>query len=307
MAAARAGERALEQRQLGRTGVRVSALGFGGAPAGLTDYLGAWDANADSSASAVVDAIRRALDLGITYFDTAPGYGEGRSEEIFGRGLSADRARIFLATKVSARDWNSPALQASIEGSLRRLRTDHLDLIQYHGGWLTELDADRLLDAETLALCARLREEGKIRFVGFTAEGQTGATERAIASGTFDTVMLPYSLTHQMTGAYRNRNLPEATALSRARECGLGTIAMRTLTSGLFPRWLGAIGANETFDWNRALLAFVLSHPQIDVALVGMRTAQEVDRNVAATDPRWRVDHAELHDGYGAARERGHP
>lgn len=294
----------LEQRQLGMTGARVSVLGFGGAPAGLTDYLGLWDAGAHSSEAAAVGAIRRALDLGITYFDTAPGYGEGRSEEIFGRGLGGDRSRVFLATKVTARDWHRAALGASVESSLRRLRTDYLDLVQYHGGWLTDADADRLLDADTLALCARLRDEAKIRFLGFTAEGPTGAAERVIASAAFATVMLPYSLTHQMTRAYRNRNLPEATALSLARATGLGTIAMRTLTSGLFRRWLAVIGADETFDWHRALLSFALSHPQIDVALVGMRTAEEVERNVAAADPRWRVDHADLHDGYGATRER---
>jgi aryl-alcohol dehydrogenase-like predicted oxidoreductase len=293
----------MERRTFGRTGADVSALGFGGAPAGLTNYLGRWEAAAEASRASVVRAIRRALDLGVTYFDTAAGYGDGLSEEIFGEGLGADRRRVFLATKTRRPNWTPAAIRAELEDSLRWLRTDHVDLLQFHGGWWTDDDAARVLEGGGLETYERLRDEGKVRFVGFTAEGPNGPVERLIASGRFDALMMCYNLCYQAAGAYRNRTLPPETALSLARGQGMGVVTMRTLTSGLLQRWLARIApeVGESIDWNAALLGYVLSHPQVDVALVGMRTAEEVERNVEiVASGAFRVDMPALHDGYGA-------
>lgn len=295
---------AIEQRIFGRTGVPVSALGFGGAPAGLTNYLGRWDATATASRDAVVRAIRRALEHGVTYFDTAPGYGDGISEATFGRALGGDRPRIFLATKTSRSSWTPAAIRAQLEASLRRLGTDYVDLLQFHGGWYTARDAEQILDQGGLATYERLREEGKVRFLGFTAEGPNGAVERLIASGRFDAMMMCYNVCYQTPGAYRNRALPPETALSQARAHGMAVVTMRTLTSGLLQRWLAQIAPAiaGAVDWHAALLGYVLSHPQVDVALVGMRTAEEVDHNVAAvTSGAFRLDMAALHDAYDGA------
>src|SRR5919107_1312461 len=93
----------MEYRSLGSTGLSVSAVAFGGAPAGLTNYLSAYDPDDPAQAAAVAGAVVRALELGITYFDTALGYGDGRSERIFGQGRrrAGDLARrMVLATKV---------------------------------------------------------------------------------------------------------------------------------------------------------------------------------------------------------------
>jgi len=293
----------MEYRVLGRTGARVSALGFGGAPAGLTNYLAAWDAAAPQSRAQVELAVRRALDLGVTYFDTAPGYGGGISEELFGRALGADRERVFLATKTPAGAWEPPAIRAALEESLRRLGTDRVDLLQFHGGWLGPDDAAAVLERGGLETYERLREEGKVRFLGFTCEGQTGAAERLIESGRFDALMIAYNLCYQGPGAYRNRDLPPWTALSLARARGMGVLTMRTLTSGVLQRWLARVAGGASIDWSAALLGFVLSHPQVDVALVGMRTPEEVALNVAAVDEgAFRVDMPSVQDGYGAAR-----
>jgi aryl-alcohol dehydrogenase-like predicted oxidoreductase len=293
----------MEYRVLGRTGARVSALGFGGAPAGLTNYLAAWDAGSAESRSSVERAVRRALDLGITYFDTAPGYGGGISEELFGRALRADRERVFLATKTPRGAWDPAGVRAALEESLRRLGTDRVDLLQFHGGWLGPEDAAAVLEAGGLETYERLRQEGKVRFLGFTCEGQTGAAERLIESGRFDTLMIAYNLCYQGPGAYRNRDLPPLTALSLARAQGMGVLTMRTLTSGVLQRWLAQLPVPPDLDWNAALLGFVLSHPQVDVALVGMRTAEEVERNAAAVEQgAFRVDMPAVQDGYGAAR-----
>jgi aryl-alcohol dehydrogenase-like predicted oxidoreductase len=292
----------MEWRTFGRTGAEVSALGFGGAPAGLTNYLGRWEATAESSRASVIRAIRRALDGGVTYFDTAPGYGDGVSEEIFGDGLGPDRPRVYLATKTPRTSWTPAAIRAELEASLRRLRTDYVDLLQFHGGWWTDDDAARALERGGLETYERLRAEGKARHLGFTAEGSNGAVERLIASGRFDAMMICYNVCYQAAGAYRNRLLPPETALSLARGQGMGVVTMRTLTSGLLQRWLAQVAPEVAgaVDWNAALLGYVLSHPQVDVALVGMRTAEEVDRNVEATTGRaYRVDMSAIHDGYG--------
>jgi predicted aldo/keto reductase-like oxidoreductase len=115
--------------------------------------------------------------------------------------------------------------------------------------------------------------------------------------------MMCYNVCYQAAGAYRNQTLPPETALSLARGQGMGVVTMRTLTSGLLQRWLTRIAPEVagTIDWNAALLGYVLSHPQVDVALVGMRTAEEVDRNVeVVAGGAFRVDMSALHDGYGA-------
>lgn len=292
----------MEQRVLGRTGVTVSALGFGGAPAGLTNYLGHWDATAVASQSAVERAIRRAVDRGVTYFDTAPGYGGGIAEEVFGRGLGADRQRVFLATKTPRSDWTPAGIRTALEASLRRLATDHVDLLQFHGGWYTTADADQIIERGGLETYERLREEGQVRFLGFTSEGPNAPVERLIATGRFDLVMMCFNFCYQSPGGFRNRDNPPETALSLACAKGMAVVTMRTLTSGLMQRWLAQIAPEvvNTVDWNGALLGYVLSHPQIDVAIVGMRTDEEVDRNVDLVENgRFRLDMAALHDSYG--------
>jgi aryl-alcohol dehydrogenase-like predicted oxidoreductase len=295
----------LEYRQFGRTGARVSALGFGGAPAGLTGYLGDFDARAAESQAGVERAIRRALDLGLTYFDTAPGYGGGISEDVYGRALGPDRAKVFLATKTSARSqWTPEGIRAQLEESLRRLGTDHVDLLQFHGGWYRDEDAEAILERGGLETYERLRDEGKVRFLGFTAEGPNGAVERLIESGRFDAMMICFNVCYQAAGAYRNRDMPPETAMSRAKARDMGVSTMRTLTSGVFQRWLAQVAQDVTssIDWTAALIAFVLSHPQVDVALVGMRTVEEVEANVRTAESKaFRVDMPTVHDGYGPA------
>ncbi|MCC6629360.1 MAG: aldo/keto reductase [Chloroflexi bacterium] len=290
----------MEQRTFGRTAARMSALGFGGAPAGLTGYLGPWDAAAAESRASVTRAIRRALDLGVTYFDTAPGYGDGLSEEIVGQALGGDRARVFLATKTSRTQWTPAGIRAACEASLRRLGVDHVDLLQFHGSWYGDDDAAAILERGGLETYQRLRDEGKVRFLGLTAEGATGAVERLIASDGFDALMICFNLCYQGAGAFRNRLLPSETLLSRAKAHGMGVVTMRTLTSGVLQRWLARVAPDTGVDWSAALLGFVLSHPQVDVALVGMRTVGEVECNVATvTSGAYRVDLPAIHDGYG--------
>ena len=291
----------MEYRTFGRTGQQVSCLGFGGGPAGVPNYLMAWDSSSSETQAAVERAVRRALDRGITYFDTAPGYGGGISERLIGHALGADRQRVFLATKTPMTRRDPAGIRESVETSLRLLETDYLDLLQFHGAWYTDEDAVEILDRGGLETYEQLRAEGKVRYLGFTAESPNGPVERLVRSGRFDAMMICYNLLYQSAGAYRSRENPPETVLSQARGQRMGTVTMRTLTSDIFQRWIkqAAPEVAGQVDWSAALLGFNLSHPQVDVAVVGMRSAEEVDRNVDVVEQKLhRVDLAALHDEF---------
>ena len=128
-----------------------------------------------------------ALELGVTYFDTAPGYGQGESESIFGKALDGVGDRAFVATKVGI----GADVRQSAEASLKRLRRDCLDLLQIHGGSYTPSMADAILaPGGMLDQMERLKAEGLVRFIGFTTEDQNPAVYRFIETGRFDVVQI---------------------------------------------------------------------------------------------------------------------
>ncbi|HUX88386.1 MAG TPA: aldo/keto reductase [Chloroflexota bacterium] len=286
----------MEYRVLGRTGLRVSAVGFGGAPAGLRNYLGQWEPADPQASEQIEHAIDRAVTLGINYFDTAPGYGGGLSETMFGRALKKHRERVVLATKLKA--TNAAETRRSVELSLERLQTDHLDLIQYHGGWYSDADVENILKPDGVLDGLRtLRAEGLVRSIGFTTEGVNGAVSQLIATDEFDTVMVCYNLIFQ----HPYDPSRHAGLMYEAEARHMGIVVMRPLTSGTFQKWLSWLdpGIENRVDLPKALLSFVLSNPLVDVAIVGMRTAGEVEANVANADDRQaRIDLDELHTRY---------
>jgi len=285
----------MKTTQLGRTGITVSRLGFGGAPAGLTNYLTSYSPEDKQQRGQVIAALHKAVELGITYFDTAPGYGAGSGEAIFGEALAGVTPPIFLATKINRTETN---VRAAIEASLTRLRRDSLDLVQIHGSsYGPDLAAAILGEGGLLAQLEALRAEGLIRFLGFTSEDNNAAVSQFIASGRFDVMQICYNLLHQH--AYEPTR-PFGSILEADRQ-GMGVITMRTLTSGILQKWIQQINRANTFDYTPALLQFVLSNPLVDVALVGMRTPTEVEQNVAIwQDTNERINLAQLHEKYVA-------
>lgn len=275
----------MEYTTLGKTGRQVSRLGFGGAPAGLKDYLQKY--NPESDRDGVIAAIKRGLELGITYFDTAAGYGEGASERIFGQALAGAGAEgIFLATKVGL--WGDVDLRRSLEASLRNLRRDSVDLLQFHGTAWTEEEARAILcSGGYLDQMGKLRDEGLIRHTGFTVEVPNAATFAMLKTGRFDVVQVMYNLLFQ----HPYEPTRKSGLLYDAEQRGAGIVTMRTATSGMFQRWLQCVRPEDAFDYTPALIQFVLSNPLVDVALVGMRSAAEVEANVrTCEDQSGRVD-----------------
>src|SRR5712692_8135087 len=161
----------MQYRELGRTGIRVSVIGFGawaiGGPAEASGTPLGWGRTSDDESLA---AIRRARDLGITFFDTADSYGFGRSESLLGIVLSRYRQEVVIATKVGVVRTSSGALKKdfsrqhifhAVDGSLKRLRTDYIELYQVHNPTIEELKQEEIQDA-----MERLQDAGKIRFWG---------------------------------------------------------------------------------------------------------------------------------------------
>jgi len=285
----------METTVLGSTGRVVSRIGFGGATAGIKNYIDPFDPANRADRDRILGAIRRAYELGVTYYDTAAAYGAGASEELFGEGLEGiPEGEIFLATKMGVCSY-SDALR-SLEMSLRRLRRDRVDLIQLHGTVYT-LEQARQADAPGGMLDAldRAKDEGLVGHIGFTVECQNEALYYFLRTGRLETIQVEYNLLYQHP---YDPNW-KCGSLFDAKQRSMGTITMRTLTSGVFQRWMRHIRPDDDYDYSGALLQFVLSSPLVDVALCGMRDAAEVEKNVCVcNDLTGRIDPKDIHGWY---------
>jgi aryl-alcohol dehydrogenase-like predicted oxidoreductase len=262
----------VQTRIFGRTGLAVTPIGLGGYPFGGVNRAAGWDPFTPEGRKIAIATIHRALERGISYVDTAPGYGHGNSESIFGEALAEGgrRERVTLATKCP---WSGSAEEvvASVEQSLRRLRTDVIDVIQLHGGMFTAEQVRHILDEGPLDALRRLRDDGKVRFLGFTCE-EPWTARPLIASEAFDMVQLRYNLIYQGAALH---------ALNEARDQRMGVAVMRPMTSGILQRTLRFLKP----EWPEAeiyelALKYVLCDSRVHVANVGMRWPHEVDRNV---------------------------
>jgi uncharacterized protein len=283
----------METSTLGRTARNVSRLGFGGAPAGLKNYLAEYDPAHGDQRQQVIEAIRRAVDLGVTYFDTAPGYGDGASETIFGEALDGCRDDLFVATKIGA---SAEGARRSLEASLGRLRRDSVDLVQIHGSSYSPEQTDAMLaPGGIVAKLEEMRDEGMTRAIGFSTEDTNDAVYRLIRCGRLDVMQICYNLIYQHP---YEPTRPFGSILDADR-AGMGVVTMRTLTSGILQSWIRAVNPDDSFDYNAALLQFVLANPLVDVALVGMRDVETVERNVAiAGDVDGRLSLDRMHERY---------
>ena len=285
----------MEYTSFGKTGRKVSRLGFGGAVAGLKNYLYSYDPDTNEAKHSVHEALETALELGVTYFDTAPGYGDGRSETMFGDVLgSVNPKDVFLATKCSPTDYEG--VRRSVEESLKRLKRDYVDLIQIHGNSYSDEKVKELLAPHgMIESMEQMKKEGLIRFIGFTSEDNNRGLFDLMNSGRFDTVQMCYNFLFQH-GYEPSRPFG---SLLVAKENKLGTVTMRAPTSGTFQRWMKMIRPDDNFDYGPSLIQFVLSNPYVDVMLAGMRTSARVKQNVEIVNNKSeRVNLDEVHGRY---------
>ncbi|OGL00491.1 MAG: hypothetical protein A3E31_11165 [Candidatus Rokubacteria bacterium RIFCSPHIGHO2_12_FULL_73_22] len=225
----------MEYRDLGRTGLAVSLLGFGCGNVGGLLVRG--------TPAERERAVARAVELGVNYFDTAPLYGDGRSEEHLGQALRALRPDVYVGTKVRlapAELGDVPgAIARSLEASLRRLGLERVDLLQLHNPIVAApggrgVPVGTVLEAVVPAL-VRLREQGKLRLLGVTALGETDAVQRALAARGLDTAQVCYNLLEPSAGVAVPPGFPAqdfAGVLGRARAHGVGVIVIRALAAG---------------------------------------------------------------------------
>jgi aryl-alcohol dehydrogenase-like predicted oxidoreductase len=225
----------METRTLGRTGLAVSVLGFGcGAVGGLMVRGNPADQER---------AVARAIDLGINYFDTAAMYGNGESERNLGRVMKSLKPDIVVGTKVRVPDGErsriAAAITASLEASLQRLQLDHVDLFQLHNHITSDGSDGGFTPAtvlgEVVPAFERLREQGKTRFWGITAVGDTPALHRVVDARAFDTAQVSYNLLNPSAAAVVSPGYPAhdfGNLLAHTKSAEMGVINIRVLAAG---------------------------------------------------------------------------
>jgi uncharacterized protein len=248
------GPQGIPTRPLGRAAVRVSIVGYGG-----------WDCPLADSESEAIARMHLAIDEGITFFDNGWEYHDGRAEEVMGKALEASswRARVFLMTKVCARDYEG--VKRQIDQSLKRLRTDHVDLLQFHAIQYAD-DIGTVFDPERGGLKAALeaRQAGKLRFLGFSGHRDPQTHLKMIGMPhPWDTVQMPLNI---LDAQYRSF---EKAVLPACREKGIAALGMKSLAGqdARLPRDL-------KLDWELCR-RYAMSLP-VATTICGMQSRDEV-------------------------------
>jgi aryl-alcohol dehydrogenase-like predicted oxidoreductase len=281
----------LETRTLGRTGLQVTALGYGamdlrGAPRGPEI--------SDEDAGRVLNAV---LDAGINYIDTSPDY--GLSEERIGKFIAGRRDEFFLASKCGCLVGATPApagqrnphvftaenVRAGVEQSLQRMQTDYIDVVQFHAS-----PDQKTLEAEgALAELVKLRDEGKVRFLGMS--GTLPNLPEQVGMGVFDVFQIPYSALQR----------EHETVVADASNAGAGIVIRGGAARGAPTDWehrsIRAVEGPSVQDrWENAklddlldgmsrmefTLRFTLSDPNLDTTIVGTKSAEHLQANIDA-------------------------
>ena len=265
------GQQAIPRQTLGQTGATVSILALGG----VIGMQLPPSENHDPAAIA-----ETALDLGITYFDTAPGYNKGQSETNYGHVLARRRHEVFLACKTGDRSYDGT--MRSVEQSLKRLQTDHLDLLQIHGVSAREdLPAWGRSDGVVAAL-QKLREQKVTRFLGVTGHEDAAMLHRAIEMYEFDTLLTTLNPVSRRR-PFREELLPAANRKQ------MGVIAMKVMGGGNGCLVTGNPFKKVLLPYHdetsrqveaRSLIRYALGLP-ISVAVIGVASIDQLKANVA--------------------------
>jgi predicted aldo/keto reductase-like oxidoreductase len=260
---------------LGKTGLKLPILGYGGAalPKAWFNPL---------SREQRIELVRYAYDRGIRYFDTA-GASYMESQAILGEALKDRRREVCLVTKI---DTTVPdEVRASVEQSLKELRTDFLDILLIHGTpGLEQMTVGQAMKIH--AEMVKLRDERITRFIGFSAHGYFDKALALIASGGFDQCMLSYGYIprgYDQIWTARMTTLRDA-CLAKAHELSMGIVAMKVIGAGMLGAWSGFLVPG--YDPERlkrlpaAAIRCVLQDKRVHILNIGMRLKEEIDANV---------------------------
>jgi aryl-alcohol dehydrogenase-like predicted oxidoreductase len=308
----------MEMRIFGRTGLKLSVLGFGcGAVGGLMVRGDPLDQER---------TIARAIGAGVNYFDTAVQYGDGESEKNLGRilhQLMPPNAVVGTKVRLPSASFGhiTDAVATSLEYSLIRLRRDRVDIFHLHNA-ITEAGGGETLSVqqvlgEVVPAFQRLRQQGKVRFLGLTAIGYTTALYRVIDAGCFDSAQVVYNMLNPSAGAELPSNYPAqdyGRLFQHTRKAGVGVIGIRVLAGGALsgsterhpiasppPEPIGSAMSYETdvtrarrlmpmvregfaASLTEAATRFAISQPAIGTILVGIAATQQFENALAAVE-----------------------
>lgn len=273
----------MHYRQLGNSGLRISAIGFG-----------CMSLNNDQPENNLL--IHRAIGMGINFFDTADLYEKGENERRVGLAIKEKRKEIILATKVgnqwrhdgSGWDWNPSKehILSSVEQSLRRLGTDYIDLYQLHGGTIDD-PMDESIEAFEL-----LKQQGKIRHYGISSI-RPNVIREYVKRSSITSVMMQYSLLDRR---------PEEESLALLHQRNIGVLTRGSLAQGLLAgkpakAYLGyqpdevnaaaravATLSNDERTAAQTAIQFALHHPSVSAAVIGIRSMEQLEEVAAAVD-----------------------
>ena len=308
----------MQLRVFGRTGMQLSMLGFG---CGAVGGLMVRGDPADQERT-----IARAIAAGVNYFDTAVQYGDGESEKNLGRVLQTLKpANVIVGTKVRLPPGEfgriADAVTKSLEGSLARLGLERVDILHLHNaitgqGGGSALSVRQVLD-DVVPAFERLRQQGKIRFLGMTAVGDTAALHQVLDARAFDSAQIVYNMLNPSAAGELPANYPAqdyGRLFDHTRSAGVGVVGIRVLAGGALsgsaerhpiaspaPAPIGsAMSYDADIDRARRLLPlvkegfatnlteaatrFALSHPAMGTILIGMATPQQFEDALAAVE-----------------------
>jgi aryl-alcohol dehydrogenase-like predicted oxidoreductase len=308
----------MQLRGFGRTGVQLSVLGFG------CGAVGGFMVRGDPADQE--RTIARAIAAGVNYFDTAVQYGNGESEKNLGRVLhNLKPANVVVGTKVRLQPGDfgriAEATATSLEGSLARLRLERVDIFHLHNpiteeGGGAALSVRQVLD-DVVPAFERLRQQGKIRFLGMTAVGDTAALNRVIDAGAFDSAQVVYNMLNPSAAVELPANYPAqdyARLFDHTRTAGVGVVGIRVLAGGALsgsadrhpiagpaPEPIGSAMSYDAdierarrlmplvtegfaYSLTEAAVRFAISHPTMGTILVGMATPEQFEDALAAVE-----------------------
>jgi predicted aldo/keto reductase-like oxidoreductase len=279
---------AIPTRVLGKTGVKLPILGYGGAA--LPKKFGNTLSTGDR-----LKLVRHAYDSGIHYFDTAISYTYGDSQAIIGKALKDVRDNVFITTKVDFWDTSKPdgrftkvpkgEATRQVKMNLSELKSDYIDAILIHGTpGVEQMTVEQCM--EVYGELVKARDKGAVRFIGFSAHSYFDKALALIESGGFDLCMLSYGYIprgHDQIWTARMTELRNA-CVAKAHELDMGIVAMKVVGGGVLGAWSGYIVPG--FDAKRlkqlpaAAIRYVLGDERIHLLTIGMRLKEEVDANI---------------------------